>query len=253
MNKDSIVKKNIKNITLLLTLILYGCSEGKSSNNIKFSTSAEYPPFEYHQNGEIKGFDIDLAKAIAKELGKEAVFEDVQFSSVLLALQDGSVDAAISTITITKDRQNNFDFSDPYYVESMAIVFEKTKPILDKAQLSGKKIACQLGTTMEIWLKTHYQDVEIIAMNNNNQAIEALKVGHVDGVLIDQMQGAVFSSKNSNLDYAVIGQSETGYGIAFKKNSPLKNQVNKAIQTLEANGEMKKMKQKWLENTEWKN
>ncbi len=135
----------------------------------------------------------------------------------------------------------------------MAIVFEKTKPILDKAQLSGKKIACQLGTTMEIWLKTHYQDVEIIAMNNNNQAIEALKVGHVDGVLIDQMQGAVFSSKNSNLDYAVIGQSETGYGIAFKKNSPLKNQVNKAIQTLEANGEMKKMKQKWLENTEWKN
>ena len=171
----------------------------------------------------------------------------MQFSSVLLALQDTSVDAAISTITITKDRQNNFDFSEPYYVESMAMVFVKDKPILDKSQLSKKKIACQLGTTMEIWLKSNYSDVKIIAMNNNNQAIEALKVGHVDGVLIDQMQGKVFSNKNSNLDYTIIGQSETGYGIAFKKNSPLKEQVNKALKALESNEELEKLKKKWLE------
>ena len=247
MNLNSIMRKYIKSIVLLSTLALYGCNEDKSSNIIKFSTSAEYPPFEYHENGEIKGFDIDLAKAIAKELGKEAKFEDMQFSSVLLALQDTSVDAAISTITITKDRQNNFDFSEPYYVESMAMVFVKDKPILDKSQLSKKKIACQLGTTMEIWLKSNYSDVKIIAMNNNNQAIEALKVGHVDGVLIDQMQGKVFSNKNSNLDYTIIGQSETGYGIAFKKNSPLKEQVNKALKALESNEELEKLKKKWLE------
>jgi polar amino acid transport system substrate-binding protein len=234
-------------------LILTGCNNDKPKNEIKFAISAEYPPFEYHTHGEIKGFDIELARLIAKELGKKAVFEDMQFSTILAALQNGSVDAAISTITITEERKKNFAFSDPYYNESMAMVFSKSQPIVDKSQLPGKKIACQLGSTMEIWLKTHATRTEVISMNNNNQAIEALKAGHVAGVLVDSVQGAAFSQQNTGLFYAVIAKSDTGYGIAFKKDSLLKDQVNKALSSLNTKGEIKKLQQKWLENSEWKN
>src|SRR3989304_2258278 len=138
--------------------------------------------------------------------------DDMKFSVILAALQTGFVDAAISTITITPEREKNFDFSKPYSHESMAMVFPKDKPITDNLQLSGKKIACQLGTTMEIWLKKYAIGTEIITMDNNNQAIEALKAGHVDGVLVDSVQGIAFRDHNNGFSYAVIAKSDTGYG-----------------------------------------
>lgn len=236
-----------------LALILTGCNNDQAANEIKFATSAEYPPFEYYAQGEIRGFDIELGQLIAKELGKKAVFVDMQFSAILAALQNSTVDAAISTITITEERKKNFAFSDSYYNESMVVVFNKERPIVDKSQLSGKKIACQLGTTMEIWLKKYAISTEIITMNNNNQAIEALKAGHVDGVLIDGVQGAAFSQQNVDLSYAAIAKSDTGYGVAFKKESLLKDQVNRALRSLIAKGEIKKLQQKWLENLKWQN
>src|SRR5262249_50051276 len=143
----------------------------------------------------LKGFDIDLAKLIAKELGKEAVFDNMQFSSILPALTSGQVDAAISTITITRDRKKNFDFTAPYYFEGMAAVFKKDVPIHDVSHLAGKKLSAQLGSTMEIWLKKHAKNEEIITMDNNNEAVEALKAGHIDVVLMDGAQGAIFSAK----------------------------------------------------------
>lgn len=240
-----------KSIIMLLITLLYGCSDHKDANIIKFATSAEYPPFEYQQHSELKGFDIELAKLIAKEIGKEAVFENIQFSSVLPALGHGQVDAAISTITITKERANNFDFSIPYYFDKMVTVFNIKTPILAQADLEGKKIACQLGTVMEIWLKNNAPDSEIIALNNNNQAIEALKTGHVDAVLIDAVQGVIYSQKNLNLSYASIAQSEDGYAVAFKKGSNLKSLVDQAIKNLQEKGEMKKLQDKWIEK--WKN
>jgi polar amino acid transport system substrate-binding protein len=242
------MKKHTLFLLLLnLALLLIGCGGNDKTNNaIKFAVSAEYPPFEYYTNGEIKGFDIELAQLIAKELGKEAVFENMQFSSILAALQNSSVDAAISTITITEERKKNFDFSESYYNESLAMVFAQDKPITSKAQLANKKIACQLGSTMDTWLKKYATTTEIITMNGNNQAIEALKAGHVDGVLVDGAQGAAFGQQNTDLSYAVIAKSDTGYGIAFKKGSLLTEQINKALKALAIKGEIKKLQEKWL-------
>ena len=246
----------MKNILLAasisLSLVLSGCKED-NKNKITFATSAEYPPFEFHQNNVIKGFDIELARLIAQEMNKEAKFEDMQFSSILAALQNGSVDAAISTITITEERKKNFDFSDSYYEESMSVLYPEASPLKDKASLKHKKIACQLGTTMEIWLKNNASGTEIVLMNNNNQAVEALKAGHVDGVLIDSVQAVSFATKNPGLAYAFIAKSENGYGIAVKKGSKLKEDINNALQSLQEKGELDKLKKKWLESAEWNN
>ena len=235
------------------TLTLTGFNEEVHTNTLHFATSAEYPPFEYLDHGEIKGFDIDVAQLIAKELGKTAVFDNMQFSSILPAVSFAQADMAISTITITPARKKNLDFSAPYYFESMAVVFKKEQPLNSAAQLANKKLACQLGTTMELWTKKHVPTAELITMNNNNQAIEALKAGHVEGVVMDGAQGLVFSEKNPGLSYALIAKSDDGYGIALPKNSPLTLQVNQALQKLQASGAIQKLQHQWLEGSQWKN
>lgn len=245
------IKKFLAAIYIMLTLILSGCDDDKKTEILVFATCADYPPFEFYQNNELKGFDVELAQMIAQELKKEAKFEDMQFDASLVALQNGSADAAISTITITEDRKKNFDFSDSYHEESLAIVSKETAPLKSKNQLSKKKIACQLGTTMEIWLKDHAPDTEIVLINHNNQAIEALKAGHVDGVLIDKAQAIAFTSKNPGLVYSIIAKADNGYGIAFKKGSKLKDEINKALALLQQNGKVKALEAKYLESTEW--
>lgn len=230
-----------------LCFLLSGCNDKQSSDVILFSTSIDYPPFEYKIKGDFVGFDIELAEMIAKELGKKAEFQDTDFSTIFTAVQNNMVDAAISTITITPEREQNFDFSRPYYVESLAILFPRDHPITEQSELLGKKIACQLGTTMEIWMKRHAKETEVITVNNNMQAIEALKAGYVDGVLVDQAQAAAFSNKNPQLSYKVIAKADTGYSIAFKKGSPLKDAVNNALESLEAKGIIEGLKKKYLE------
>lgn len=245
------MNKYITSLLLGAAFLVSGCKEDNSKHKIVFSTSAEYPPFEFQVKGELKGFDIDLAKMIGEELGEEVVFDDRQFSTILPALQEGMADAAIATITIIPERQANFDFSHPYYTESLAIVFPKESAIKSKEQLKGKKIACQLGTTMEYWLKKHVPEAILSPIDNNNQAIETLKAGHVDGVMVDTFQAKAFSQKNPELAYEVIAQADTGYGIAFKKGSPLKDKVNKALKSLESKGAIKALNDKWLENDQW--
>ncbi|HCD9359049.1 TPA: amino acid ABC transporter substrate-binding protein [Legionella pneumophila] len=243
----------MKKICLLLLInsfiLISSCNEQKNQNTLRFSTSAEYPPFEYIENGEIKGFDIDLAKLIAKELGKEAVFDNMQFSTVLPALNSGQDDVAIATITITEERKKNFDFSIPYYFEGMAAVFDISQPVKEISQLTGKKIAVQLGTVMEIWLHQNFPNAEITALDNNNQAIEALIAGHVDVVLMDGAQGGVYSKKYPGLSYSILAKANEGYGLVLKKGSPLRDEINSALENLKAKGEIQKLESIWIKGS----
>lgn len=229
-------------------LLLSACNKPKNNGVLHFSTSAEYPPFEYNDHGEIKGFDIDLAKLIAKELGKEAVFDNMQFSTALSALSSGQDDVAIATITITKERKKNFDFSDPYFFEGMAAVYKANQPITQPIQLNGKKTAVQLGSVMEIWLHKNYPNVKVTAFDSNTQAVEALNAGHVDAVLMDGVQGRVFSKKHSGLSYSIIAKAENGYALVLKKGSPLTAPINNALQKLKEKGYIQKLEKIWLKD-----
>ncbi len=237
---------------LITTLLITGCSP-ENQNEIHFATSALYPPFEYSSQGELIGFDIDLAKLVAKELGKKAVFDNMQFSTVLPAITSGKDDAAIATITITADRMNSVDFTVPYYFEGMAAVYKSTLPVKNISQLTGKKMAAQLGSVMDIWLKTNYPEGKVTSLNTNNQAVEALLGGTIDVVLMDGAQGAVYSQKHPELAFTILKQAENGYGIALKKNSPLTPKINKALKKLEAQGDIATLKSKWLGKALWNN
>ncbi|KTC90103.1 ABC transporter substrate-binding protein [Fluoribacter dumoffii] len=237
---------------IIFISLCYAKIPNNDTQYIHFAVAAEYPPFEYNDHGELKGFDIDLARLIAKKLNKEALFDTMQFSSILPAISTGQVDAAISTLTITEQRKKNFDFTKPYYFESMAVVFPDKTKISNIQQLAGKKIGVQLGSTMEIWLKQNVPSAHLLVMDNNNQTIAALKAGHIDMVLMDGVQGAVFSQKNSGLSFSIIAKSADGYGLALKKNAKLTQKINQILNELEQNGELTALKKQWLEGTQWK-
>lgn len=235
-----------KLLPFLSLLLLIGCGEEKDSTVLRAVTSGDYPPFEFVEKGELVGFDIDLAKLVGKQMGCNIEFEQMPFHALINAVSSGKADIAIATLTFTDEREKQVDFSTPYYYEKMAVVYKKEAPIENIDMLKGKKIAIQLGTTMEIWLKKTAPDVEIVAVNTNNQAIESLKSGQVDAALLDGIQAAEFSKNNKFLDFSHIGDSLDGYAIALKKKSDLTSKVNEALESLKKSGDIEKLQKKWM-------
>lgn len=240
----------LKKFVFLLTVFCLISCDSEDKNVIKFGISADYPPFAFYENSKISGFEIDLASKIAEILSKKVVFEDMQFSNITLAVSNNKVDAGIAAITSTKERELNFDFSNPYYKSEMTLIFFADQAITNKEELNGKKVACQLGTTMEMWLKNNAKDCIIISMDTASQAIEALKAYHVDAVFLDGAQAVEYQKNNKGLQILPIAFSIDGYRILLKKNSPLKNDINNAIEKLEASGEIEKLQNKWFKSSQ---
>ena len=239
------MKKQIFSLLMTIIILFNGCTNN-NKEKIIFGISAEYPPFEYMQNGELQGFDIDLAKLIAKKMNKSTEFRDMQFNNLFQAINANQIDAAISMITITEEREKNFDFSIPYYFNKIATIFYKNDKIEKIDDLKNKKLTCQLGTTMEIWVKNKLPNNELVLINNNNQAIELLKNHYVNAIIIDEFQSKVLAKENENFSWTIIDNSENGSGLVFKKNSKLTNVINKIIDELKKNGEIQKLEEKWL-------
>lgn len=237
-----------KKISLLLILLLTSCTEQKDPNTLVFATSADYPPFEFKENGNITGFDIELAHAIAQEMGKKIEIKDMTFNAIFESLRNGSADAVISTVVATEERAQIFDFSNIYYKESLAII-TKNSIECDEEKLSGKKIAYQLGAAnIENWIKDNIKNADLISINNANQAVEALKAGHVDALVVDGAQAQSFMDNNKSLQYQIKNSNNSGYVIAVKKNSSLKNEINAALINLENSGKLSELITKWIVN-----
>lgn len=233
-----------KLLPLLSFLLLLGC--GKEDDTVlRAVTSGDYPPFEFVEKGELVGFDIDLANLIGKNINRKVVFEQMPFHALINAVSTGKADIAIATLTLTEERQKQVDFSKPYYFEKMAVVYKKEMPIKNVDMLKGKKIATQIGSTMEIWLKKTVPEAEIFAVNTNNQAIESVKSGQVDAALLDGIQASEFCKKNMLLAFSQIGESLDGYAIALKRKSTLTFEIDRALEELKKSGDIEKLRKKW--------
>lgn len=229
-----------------LPLLLSSCDNSTEANALHFAISPEYPPFEYKHQGKLTGFDVELAQAIAKKLGMNAVFQEMDFKNEIMAVQGGLVDAAISTITITKQRAMNVDFSLPYHHERLGIIYRKNEPIDLQKSHASLSIGVQMGSTMQLWLNKHHGDIKSVLYDNNLVAIESLKAENVDGVLVDKLQADAFVAKNPRLSYHTLDQSEFGYGIATAKGSALTHKINQALATLKRDGTLQRLTKKYL-------
>ena len=204
---------------------------------ITFGTNAEFPPFEYvSSNGVIDNFDgIDMAiaKEIASQNGSTAAINNMEFDSLLLALQNGQVDAVIAGMTITDERKEAVDFSIPYYTATQVMIVKEDSDIKSAADMADKKIVVVQGYTGETCVKELGYKYE--AFKKGSETILELINGKCDVVVIDSATAEKYVGDNEGIkiveDNTAFEAEE--YGIAVKKgNTELLNKINTAIQSM---------------------
>ncbi|MDR0753197.1 MAG: ABC transporter substrate-binding protein [Holosporaceae bacterium] len=229
-------------------LVLLGCDDKSKKNEIKFATCADYPPFEFYENGKkLVGFDVELAEAIAKKLGKEAIFKDMGIAAINASVENGSIDAGIAALSVTEEKKKRFDFSNSYCRTSVSIVCKADNQITDLAEIGNEKIASQMGCTAhgEV-IKRRAPQADIVWFEKMDAAIEALKAGHVDYVLLDGVPALEFCKNNQGLKCVSVGENEEDYAILLRKNSHLKEPINKALAKLKSEGVIDQLERKYL-------
>ena len=221
------------------------------NNTIIVGTSADNPPYELLENNTVIGIDIDVIEAIAKEMGKTLVIKNLDFPALLPALISKDVDMLIAGLSRTPEREKHTDFSSVYYTSQMSLIYNTNNPIQVLDDLNSKVIGAQQGTTWEKKaneLAEQYQLKSVKSLPNNLVLIEELKLGNVDGVILETLQVGKFAQVNPNLSYIDLPDttSESEFVIVLQKNSKLTKEVNAAIEKISRNGILNKIKTKWL-------
>jgi len=225
---------------LLLAVGASGCVGTQSTQEkvLVVGTSADFPPFEYKdpKTGNITGFDISLIKLIAKKIGYDKVkIVDMNFDSLIPALQAGKVDVVIAGMTITPEREKVVDFSIPYWTADQAVVVRKDSNIQINSikDLYGKTIGVETGTTGAIYIKNHVgKNATIKEYSTYVAALEALLNGQVDVIVLDSPVANMFVHKYP-VKIAYTIKTNEHYGIAVRKgNTKLLNEINQALKEI---------------------
>ncbi len=223
---------------------------GMVDGKITVASNIAYPPFEFSPKGEPRGFDIDLMNEIAKRAGFEVEYENVQFDTIVRGLDTDLFDAAISAMTITKEREQQIDFSDPYFNADQALLAASDSEVQSVDNLTEASVGVQAGSTGQITAEELLDDEqirEIIPYRTIGKAFLALEDEKVEGVIYD-LSAAHGKIVESNGEIWFVEPISTGeqYGIAFPKDSPLVDPVNQALAEIKDDGTYDKLYEKWI-------
>ncbi|MCF7920071.1 MAG: transporter substrate-binding domain-containing protein [Candidatus Cloacimonetes bacterium] len=226
----------IKNVIIFLAvfLILNACTPKPAVLHI--GMKADFPPFEYREKSVLTGFDIDLAREIGKKLGYKIQFVEMEFDELLPAVYNNKIDLAISAMTINNQRLELVDFSMPYFSADQVILSRSDCDINIKqdSDLKQFKIGTQNGTTGQYYLQYNLVETgelawdKLIGFDNNNQALLALLNREIDLIIMDNTAAEAFA-RIKPLKICYVIPTEEEYGIAMKKDSPLREPVNNAL------------------------
>lgn len=230
--------KNILKLSLLFIclIVMVGCGK-KDDNKLVMVTEAGFAPYEYYENGEIVGVDVDIAKKIAKELGKELVIKDIAFDSIINEVRTGKADIGAAGISYSDERAKKVDFSINYSVSKQVVIVKNDSFINSINDINDKKIAVQLGSVADTYVTENYKNAEIIRQKKYLAAIEDLKVGKVDLVVMDELPAKEIIEKNSGIKILDGELTSDSYGMIVKKgNTELLETVNKVLNRLSSDG-----------------
>ena len=210
------------------------------------STNAEFPPYEYYDANEIVGIDIEIAQAIADKLGLELEVKDGAFDAIIAEVVSGKADIGIAGMTVTDERKQNVDFSDSYATGTQVIIVKEDSEIKSAADLEGKSIGVQLGTTGDI-MATDIKDSNVEQYNKGMDAVQALSQGKIDAVIIDSEPAKFYEKEVSGLKILDEAFAVEDYAIALKKgNTALQSKINEALKELKAEGKIDEIIGKYI-------
>lgn len=252
------MKKFLSLFILMVTLtgLLAACgSDEKASGDggmdlaeegkFTFASSGEFKPFSVTSGGgKMSGFDIDVAEAVAKELGLEPNQKKFKFASIVEGVKSGRFDAAVASHTINEDRLKHVDFSTPYYYSGPQIFVRPDSDVQKLSDLKGKEIAVSKGST---YAKSAEEVTDnIVLYDSDVTALEALANKRHDAVITDFVTGKEAIGAGLKIEgRELLGRSEQAIAVA-KDNDELLKKVNEALDTLRENGTLKKISEKYF-------
>lgn len=246
-------------VALVAGLSLAACSSGskkadqspldkiKEKGTLVVATSPDYAPFEFQTlvdgKNKVVGADILMAEKIAEKLGVKLEVSSMSFDNVLNSVQSGKADIAIAGLSVSEDRMKVFDFSEAYYHVQDILLVKKdvASSYASIDSLAGKKLAVQKGTTQETYAKENLKDTSIVSLVQMGEAINELKSGQVDAVLLDSPVALGYATQNKDLAMAEASFPETDgntKAIVMPKDSgSLKEEIDKIVKELVESGE----------------
>ena len=227
--------KKIISLILALTMVLGAAvaltSCKKYEGTLVVATSPDFPPFENLEGGEVVGIEIDIMKLICEELNYELKIEQIDFDSVIPGVQEGKYTCGMSGITVTEERKANVLFSKVYYVAAQAIVVKEGSDITCKADLEGKKISVQEGTTAEGYCLD--EGYEISGFKSNPDAKNALLTDKVQAWVVDDLTAKQMVEEGDGLVILSEKMTEEPYAFAFNfEDEELVEKIDEIIEKL---------------------
>jgi polar amino acid transport system substrate-binding protein len=244
----------------LAALVVAGCgSSGSSSSSeetsagggggepLTIGSDIPYPPFEQGKSGNYTGFDIELIEAIGEKIGRTVEVQDTSFETIFRDVAQGKFEAVISAATITEEREKEVAFSDPYYLSEQAILVKEGSDITGLNDLSGKTVGAQQGTTGLELGKEKANAGELRPYPEGPDAVNALKSGTVEAVIIDAPVAQNAVEKSGGVEIAEKVPTEEEYGIAVAQgNTSLLESINEGLAQVMKDGTYKKIYEKWF-------
>ncbi|MBR4050364.1 MAG: amino acid ABC transporter substrate-binding protein [Clostridia bacterium] len=260
MNKKTIVK--ILSVVLVLALgltALWACGEKEpeveQKDQLIMATNAAFPPYEFKEGDAFAGIDVEIAGLIAEKLGKELVIKDVEFGSIVGGVESGKFDMGMAGMTVTDERLESVNFSTTYATGIQVVIVAEDSPIasLDDMVADGTmKYGVQQDTTGDIYAsdtpdKGGYGSENVIRYKTGAEAVQALKAGKVNAVIIDNEPAKSFVAANEGLKILDAEWAVEDYAICVaKENTELLEGINGALAELEAEGKIDEIINKYI-------
>lgn len=248
-------------LTVSVGLLLTACGGGQSSGGAtsgggekvyQVGTDAAYPPFEKMEADKITGFDIEVIQAIADAAGIKIEVKNTGWDPLFDGIDKGTVDIGISAITITDERKQKYDFSEPYFEANQLILLPEDSPITKLEELKGKKIGVQSATTGEQVVKKAFGDTYegLKGYVDTPSAVDDFFNGRVDAVVADNAVLQDYAKKVTDKKYKLVKDDSfevENYGIMVKKgNTDVLNKVNQGLKTIKENGKLQEIHDKYF-------
>ncbi|HZG90225.1 MAG TPA: ABC transporter substrate-binding protein [Pseudonocardia sp.] len=244
-----------------LAVVLAGCGGGTpaaapeggvelvNDGRLTTCTSLPYEPFQFQEGSEIVGFDVEMIDLVAEKLGVTQEIVDTPFEGIESgeAMNIGQCDVAAAAMTINETREQNFDFSEPYFDATQALLVRADSGITDPAQLSGRRVGVQTATTGQEWAEENIRGAELVVYDDLGLLTAAALTGQVDAAVNDNVPLRDFAEQNPTLTVSAEFDTGEAYGFGVRTgNTALLEAINETIATAKADGTYDRLYEKWI-------
>ncbi len=243
--------------TLSLAVLVLGMGSAQAAD-LRVGVEGAYPPFSWKESdGTLKGFDIEIAEALCKQMGRKCVLVEQDWDGMIPALLARKYDAIIASMSITEERKKRVNFSRAYYNTPAKFVAKKGSGLdVSKAGLKGKRIGLQRGTTHQCFMEKMYPDAELVLYATQEEVFQDLAIGRIDANFSDSIAANDgFLQTDAGKGFEFVGGDQhdmechgEGAGIAVRKaDDDLRMELNKAIKAIRDNGVYQKINAKYFD------